>query len=57
MCGGYMGSALFVEYVAICNWLRESDGIADFMDMANDCRARIGVDRSPESGEAFTYAR
>ena len=50
------GSALFGEYVAICNWLGESDGIADFMDMANDYRARIGVDRSPEDGEAYLRA-
>jgi hypothetical protein len=50
------GSALFVEYVAICNWLGESDGIADFMDMANDYRARIGVDRSPADGEAYLRA-
>ena len=35
------GSALFVEYMAICNWLGESDGIADFMDMANDYRAGL----------------
>ena len=33
------GSPLFVEYMAICNWLGESDGIVDFMDMANDYRA------------------
>ena len=50
------GSPLFVEYMAICNWLGESDGIADFMDMANDYRARIGVDRSPENGEAYLRA-
>ena len=30
--------------------------IADFMDMANDYRARIGVDRSPENGEAYLRA-
>ncbi len=50
------GSPLFGEYVAICNWLGESDGIVDFMDMANDYRARIGVDRSPENGEAYLRA-
>jgi hypothetical protein len=47
---------LFIEYVAICSWLGESDGIVDFMDMANDYRARIGVDRSPENGEAYLRA-
>jgi hypothetical protein len=50
------GSRLFGEYVAICNWLGESDGIVGFMDMANDYRARIGVDRSPENGEAYLRA-
>ena len=50
------GSALFQEYLAICNWLGESDGIADFMDMANDYRARIGVDHSPPDGEAYLQA-
>ena len=55
-CGGCAVSPLFVEYVAICNWLGESDGIVDFMDMANDYRARIGVDRSPENGEAYLRA-
>ncbi len=49
-------SPLFREYMAICNWLGESDGIVDFMEMANDYRARIGVDRSPENGEAYLRA-
>jgi hypothetical protein len=47
---------LFREYVGICNWLGESDGIVDFMDMANDYRARIGVDRMPADGEAYLRA-
>ncbi len=50
------GAPLLIEYVAICNWLGESDGIADFMDMANDYRARIGVDHSPNNGEAYLRA-
>jgi hypothetical protein len=50
------GTPLFVEYVAICNWLGESDGIADFMDMANDYRARIGIDHSPNNGETYIQA-
>jgi hypothetical protein len=50
------GSALFVEYMAICNWLGESDAIADFTDMTNDYRGRIGVDRWPENGEAYLRA-
>jgi hypothetical protein len=50
------GSEVFREYTAICNWLGESDGIVDFMDLANDYRARIGVDRSPADGEAYLRA-
>ena len=44
------------EYGAICNWLGESGEIADFMDMAQDYRARIGVDFSPADGEAYLRA-
>ena len=47
------GSPLFREYLAICNWLGESDGISDFMALADDYRSRIGVDRSPANGEAY----
>jgi hypothetical protein len=50
------GAPVVREYTAICNWLGESDGIADFMDMANDYRARIGVDHSPANGEAYLRA-
>jgi hypothetical protein len=50
------GSPLFQEYLAICNWLGESDGISDFMELANDYRARIGVDLSPADGEAYLRA-
>jgi hypothetical protein len=53
---GETGSPLFREYLAICNWLGESGEIADFMDMANDYRARIGVDRAPADGEAYLRA-
>ncbi len=50
------GGDVFREYTAICNWLGESDGIVDFMDMANDYRARIGVDKWPEDGVAYLRA-
>jgi hypothetical protein len=53
---GLRGTPLFLEYLAICNWLGESDGISDFMESANDYRARIGVDRSPADGEAYLRA-
>jgi hypothetical protein len=46
-------SAVLREYGAICNWLGESDGIVEFMDMANDYRTRIGVDRMPANGEGY----
>ncbi len=49
-------SPLFQEYLAICNWLGESDGIADFSLLANDYRARIGFDRWAEDGEAYLRA-
>ena len=42
------GTAVFREYMAICNWLGESDDIVDFVDMANGYRAQIGVDHRPE---------
>jgi hypothetical protein len=50
------GSAAFREYTAICNWLGESDEIADFVDMASDYRARIGIDCFPQDGDAYLRA-
>jgi hypothetical protein len=50
------GTSVFREYTAICNWLSESDEIVDFADMANDYRARIGVDHAPADGEAYLRA-
>jgi hypothetical protein len=50
------GSSLFPEYLAICNWLGESDGIADFSLLANDYRAQIGCDRWAENGEDYLRA-
>lgn len=50
------GTPLFQEYLAICNWLGESDGIADFSLLANQYRERIGMDRSPADGEAYLRA-
>ena len=47
------GTPVVREYVAICNWLGESGEIADFVDMTNDYRARIGVDRWPADGDAY----
>ncbi len=53
---GLGGTAVFREYAAICNWLGESGEIADFMDMANDYRSRIGVDWRPANGMAYIRA-
>ena len=50
------GTRLSREFGAICNWLGESGEIADFMDMAQDYRARIGVDCWPVNGEAHLQA-
>ena len=46
-------SPLYREYVAICNWLGESDDISDFAQLAHDYRVRIGVDAFPRSGEDY----
>jgi hypothetical protein len=50
------GTPVFREYTAIGNWLSESDDIVDFVDVANDYRARIGVDHAPADGEAYLRA-
>jgi hypothetical protein len=50
------GSPVFREYGAICNWLGECGEIADFMDMAQDYRAGIGVNHDPRDGEAYLRA-
>jgi hypothetical protein len=50
------GTPLFREYIAICNWLGESDGIADFSLLANDYRRRIGFDYAPPDGDAYLRA-
>lgn len=50
------GSPLFQEYIAICNWMGESGGIADFSLLANNFRAGIGFDRSAQDGEAYLRA-
>jgi hypothetical protein len=49
-------SPLYREYGAICNWLAESDDIADFAQLAYDYRLRIGIDAFPETGEDYLRA-
>jgi hypothetical protein len=47
------GSATYREYQAICGWLDEFDGMAEFAEYAQDYRARIGVDKFPANGEDY----
>ena len=49
-------SALHGEYVAICNWLGESDGLAEFSLLAHDFRARLGFGTWAETGEDYLRA-
>ena len=49
-------SPLHLEYGAICNWLAESDDIADFAQLAHEYRLRIGIDAFPETGEDYLRA-
>jgi len=49
-------AALYREYGAICNWLAESDDIADFAQLAHEYRLRIGIDAFPADGEAYLRA-
>jgi hypothetical protein len=46
-------SPLYRELGAICNWLAESDDIADFAQLAHEYRQRIGIDAFPDSGEDY----
>jgi len=50
------GSALYREYMAICNWLGESDGLSEFEMVAHDFRANIGFGTWAETGEAYLRA-
>jgi hypothetical protein len=49
-------SPLLAELHALCNWLGESDNISAFALGAQAYRERIGVDRHPESAEAYLRA-
>lgn len=50
------GSRLYAELLAICNWLDEFDGMADFDLRAYDFRRRIGEELWVESGEEYLRA-
>jgi hypothetical protein len=48
-------SPAYTEYLAICGWLDEFDGMAELSQYAHDYRMRIGVDRFPASGEDYLH--
>lgn len=50
------GAPAYVEYLAILNWLGEFDVMDDFAELANDYRARIGIDHFPQNGDAYLRA-
>ena len=50
------GSPTYIEYLAILNWLGEFEVMDDFAERANEYRARIGVDRFPQNGDAYLRA-
>lgn len=47
------GSALFTEYMAICNWLAESDDISEFQMRAEYFRERLGFGTWADTGESY----
>ena len=47
------GSPIYVEYLAILNWLGEFDVTEDFAARAHDYRTRIGVENFPQDGEDY----
>ncbi|HVY14517.1 MAG TPA: hypothetical protein VHB27_04775 [Rhodopila sp.] len=46
-------AALWTELGALLNWLGESDGVSDYLDLATDYRNRIGVSEHPRDGAAY----
>jgi hypothetical protein len=50
------GSPLFAEYHAICGWLDEFEGTADFQYLAHEYRNGIGTAHDPADGEAYLRA-
>jgi hypothetical protein len=47
---------LWLEFRSIINWLGESDAISDYVDLAVDYRARIGVSEHPTNGADYLRA-
>jgi hypothetical protein len=46
-------SPALAEYRAICGWLDEYDGMADFAEQAQLYRTGIGIEHFPDDGEAY----
>jgi hypothetical protein len=44
---------LWTELRSISHWLEESDAITDYVDLALDYRARIGISAHPADGAAY----
>ncbi len=47
---------LLEEYRCVCNWLTESDGISDFVFLAQDYREMIAFGEWPENGDDYLRA-
>lgn len=50
---GLVAAPVYAEYRAICGWLDEYDGMADFAERAHAYRVGIGVTHFPASGEEY----
>lgn len=49
-------SPLFVEYRCMCNWLGESDGLADLVLRREDFHSMLGFGTWAATGEAYLKA-
>jgi len=47
------GTPLFTEYMALCNWLAESDDISELALRAEYFRERLGFDTWADTGESY----
>jgi hypothetical protein len=49
-------SPLYAEYQCMCNWLGESDGLADLVLRREDFRTMLGFGTWADSGEGYLRA-
>ncbi|MGE0417758.1 MAG: hypothetical protein AB7O80_13205 [Acetobacteraceae bacterium] len=47
------GAPIYTEYMAICNWLGESDDISEFRMRAEYFRERLGFGTWADTGESY----